>query len=652
MNYNIDNKGGNNQSSHPLRDIYPESTPDESQTPVPQHLLHDLDERGSLAYGKRADGTYSKRDKDRARILRFLAQHPEGTLHSHITSYVLKGLHPEKATWTTTEDSDHRFVNRFLRRLEDERPNLVENRKTAGSWHVSPTLALIDLIRQGITQTRKEQEWIYDRDFAKQILSSRGTLTDKNREHLESSFRRYVNRIENYRLLFDVYVDNGRSEEKRRMEKGYATRFNSEGRVKKQIARFNQALERAYAHADTACLVTLTSDPGTTDDDSRPDPRSLMELTENINLAFNRLNQFLKTDPSTKENTRRAYVPQYRTELKSEVTGRPRERLEYIKVLEFSESGLPHLHVLYFDPPTRDKDGGPWLIDKQELSDKWQDYGQGQIVDIYPLTKRDDLCLDGLKDLVPSADSDLDDKISATVDDLVTDTVSEFYRSEHLDGQHFNVLEGDSGFVDWYRFGDNSLEQTEIEAISRSHQIDMAGYDEILEHKTAGAYLGKYLSATFGELLNVSSKSSDSYETHEKTETWKLALYWATNRRFWSISRGIQNAIDRDESLDDQEKRVVRWCTKDTITRLADGVDHAEHLPDLDSDTAQSVISRTVSSPHIRFDFLGAYHYNDIPDIENTSTNITDVVPWNERESGVSLSSRGDRPPPAKDVWS
>ena len=644
---------------HPLSDLYPDLAGSKCETPaLPQGLLDDLDDdpRSIFAYGKQADGTFSERDRARARILRFLAQHPEGTPHVHITSYVLKGVHPERAEWPTTNDPDHRFVKRFLQSLEDERPHLVENHKTGGAWVVTPTLPLIDLITQGISQTHGSEKWLYDREFAKSLLRTRSELSDKNRNHLEQSFRKYVNRVDEYQLLFDVFIDNGRSSQKRRMKKGYKTRFNSKGRINKTIARFNQALEASFESADCACLATLTSDPGTTDDPSRPNPRSLLELTNSINPAFNRLNQYLKSDPSTKDNTRERHVVDYRTEISDQVTGRPRERLEYIKVLEFAESGLPHLHVLFFDPPRREKDGCPWLIDKQELSDKWQDYGQGQIVDVYPLTKRRDLNPRSVSNIVPETETDLRDHaepVAESIDKLVSDTVAHNYRQTELNGQYFNTVDGPSGrsgFVCWYRYGNNDLEESHVEALSRSHRIDMEGKDENPYHKTAGAYLGKYLSATFGSLLDVAD-TEHQMQTSDKAPAWKLACYWASNRHFWSLSEELRKSIDRSDDLDDEAQRAVDWAAEDTVARLLPDYTDRDDLPELDPEKVRKRLSHTLRQPYVRIDFLGAYHYLDIPATDTTSMNIDDSIPWNERESNIELACRGDRPPPTVDVW-
>jgi hypothetical protein len=69
-----------------------------------------------------------------------------------------------------------------------------------------------------------------------------------------------------------------------------------------------------------------------------------------------------------------------------------------------------------------------------------------------------------------------------------------------------------------------------------------------MTESTAGAYLGRYLSATFGPLLDA-TESFEEYEDDreafsDKAATWKLALYWATNRRFWSCSESITHGLD------------------------------------------------------------------------------------------------------------
>jgi hypothetical protein len=484
---------------------------------------------------------------------------------------------------------------------------------------VSPTLELLDLISEGITETTtSDDSLVYDLDFLLNILRTTNDLSDGHRDLAESALSRYINRVNSYRLLFNVTADNGFRSGDRMMTKNYKTRFNDRGRISKMFARYNQALETMVSEADNAVLVTLTSDPGTTDDPDRPDPRSLLELTDSINPNFHRLTQYFKSDPATKSDTRDPGVVSYRTELADEVTGRPRKKLDYIKALEFTERGLPHLHILFFDVPTRrdggDLDGMPWLIDKQELVDKWSDYGQGQIVDVYPLVKRDDL------------------------DDLDTQFAK------------------DSGFVCWYRYGEHGLSQERAEQLSRSHRIDMAGDADNPMQKTAGQYLGKYLSMTFAALLEESGHNLEEFDDSysDKISAWKLALYWATGKQFWSISRRLEEKIDRNDQLDDDLLRAVRWASKHDVQIACEKLGVASFVPDdLDGQRNRSAVSQLVSSPYVNIDYLGAYHYSEIPayiDLSNRAS-LEPVEKAAVDPDEPLLLSRGDRPPPLADVW-
>lgn len=51
-----------------------------------------------------------------------------------------------------------------------------------------------------------------------------------------------------------------------------------------------------------------------------------------------------------------------------------KHELQYVMVPEFTKSNIIHLHVVFL--------GIDYLIDQQELSEKWMKYGQGKIVDV------------------------------------------------------------------------------------------------------------------------------------------------------------------------------------------------------------------------------------------------------------------------------
>ncbi len=556
---------------------------DRCNTPVLADLL---EERDLLGHGQLLDGTLTERDEDRVRVAKFIAAHPEGTPLSHVVSYAVKGVSPETCERVEGSDPDYQFAYRFVDDLVAPEDPYVRKSESAGVLMVTPTLRLLDLITEGITQTANEEGIKYDREFLRHYLSKVDSVDDDLRELLKDGFTSYLNRIKDYKLLFDVhFVDRRGCESTKRMTKDYKTRFNDQGRVSKQFARFNDALEYGYENAENAVLVTLTTDPKRQD--------SLLDGIDSINENFNRLLSYFDSDPSTKDNTRRSAVPGWRHDLDSEVTGRPRDRPDYIKALEFTEKGYPHLHVLFFDVPTRDEDGMPWLCDKPEVAAKWADYGQGEIVDVYPLTYRDDL------------------------DELEPE------------------FQSDEGFVDWYRFGDHDHGEDWVRNRTRSHELIEFGDEGHEKESTAGAYLGKYLSATFGSLLDATESFEQGDEDREtyadKAATWKLALYWATNRRFWSCSQSITEGIDPNDHLQDPDVReAVRWCSLDSV-QAASGTEIRDSLARRqwdDIDNLAAAVERAISDveqPQVRstlpdkitfrsvVNYLGAYAYWDLP---------------------------------------
>jgi hypothetical protein len=372
-------------------------------------------------------------------------------------------------------------------------------------------------------------------------------------------------------------------------------------------------------------LVTLTTDPKR--------QASLLDGIDTINENFNRLLSYFDSDPTTKADTRDPAVPGWRPGIAEDLTGRPRERPDYIKALEFTEKGYPHLHVLFFDVPERESDGLPWLCDKPEIAAKWADYGQGEIVDVYPLMYRDDL------------------------DDLEPE------------------FQSDEGFVDWYRFGDHDHDEDWVRERTRSHELIEFGDDGHDMESTAGAYLGKYLSATFGSLLDATESfegGDDDRESYaDKAATWKLALYWATNRRFWSCSEAITKGIDpNDHTQDPDVHEAVRWCSLDSVQQASEGEirDALARRQWNDLDDLDAAIERAISEveqPQVRstlpegttfqciVDYIGAYAYWDLPSDElgDGQQDFEAVEDCVDGDDDVPIVDR-EKDPPIVDVWS
>jgi hypothetical protein len=595
---------------------------DRCNTPVLADLL---DERDLLGHGPLIDDSLTERDTDRCRIAKFIASKPEGTPLTHIVSYTLKGVSNDRAERVDGSDPDYQFAYRFVDELANREEPYVQKWESSGVLMVSPTLRLLDLITEGITQTATTDGLTYDREYLRNYLARVDSVDDTLRELLVDGFTSYLDRIEDYQLLFDVhFADRRGGESTKQITKDYKTRFNDHGRISKQFARFNDALEYGYDNAENAVLVTLTTDPKQQD--------SLLDGIDSINENFNRLLSYFDSDPSTKGDTRDEGTATWRPALDDDVTGRPRDRPDYIKALEFTEKGYPHLHVLFFDVPTRESDGMPWLCDKAEIAAKWSDYGQGRIVDAYPLVYRDDL-------------DDLD---------------PEFTDSE--------------GFVDWYRFGDHGHCEDWVRERTRSHELIEFGDDTEAKESTAGAYLGKYLSATFGALLEETDSfavSDDDRETYaDKAATWKLALYWATNRRFWSCSETITRGIEpNDHTQDPAVREAVRFCSLDSVkaaceTTLCDEL--ARRQWD-DLDNLEAAIERAISEterPGVRatlpeestylcsINYIGAYAYWDLPSnaVDDGYRDLEDVEDSAVTEDSLPAIDRENDPPIAS-VW-
>lgn len=661
-----------------LESVYDSPSPGvESKTPT---YIDRLAQAGLLAHRPLNDQPQGleitdlrPRNQDRVRMLKRIAHAPSGLPIKTIVSEVVKGQPVGQCPRFDGSDKDYQFAYDVLTDYTDallpeyDLP-LIRSRTENGTKIFAPRTPLLDLISQGVTQTPSTADDIlFDREFVKNILQHQQSLTDNQKQHIEKSLESYVSRIDDYALLFDVvcFDSDSHGSQTRTFTKPYKTRFNDQGRIAKAYTLFNQALRDQLEHAENAVLVTLTTDPGTFDDPTRPNPRPLQETIESINPNFNRLNSWLKGFPKHADDTREEGVPSWKPELdpgeyhyhtgqptggppKGPVTSRPGEKLDYIKVLEYTEKGYPHLHVLFFDVPTRKKDGMPWLVDKAELQSKWKQYGQGQVVDLYPLVKRDDLDelpADFGTELVPDGDGGVIEK------------------------------EKTEGFVDWYRYGDHDYSNEWIERQQRSHdQINFSDdNDDDAEaplETTAGAYLGKYLSATFGALLDTSESLETNPETHEdKAATWKLGLYWATQRRFWSMSTRLRNRIKPNENLRESPEAAdsVRWATKDTIKRLtrSEALDHyartssdledIEHLSDIA--TAASITPNVESTLPETTDFgtiinyRGAYAIWDLPTESLTAPTLDDTTESFGYANNLPEPPDLDRPPPITTVF-
>jgi hypothetical protein len=380
--------------------------------------------------------------------------------------------------------ANYKFVKRYI----EANPDFFEVRDPeSGVQEVYAKKRTIDLILDGITQKSGGTVSGFNRSNAQNLISKYTELTDPGRRILAEELSSYVERIDNYRLWFEAeYLDtraSGPDSEIFRIP--YATRFNSEKRTAKSFAQFNQGLEYARQNYDNAVFMTLTSDPKKHD--------SIADMADSISKNWNRLRSWMKYD--------------------SQDPNRPNQSFEYIKTLEFSKKGYPHLHVLAFGVESRG--GKPYLISKNMLSNKWDSLGQGSIVDLQPLVYESDL------------------------------------------GDGYEVEEG---FIAY------SEAESEKSTVSGGSEDDSE-----IQLQTVGQYLGKYMSKTLGAIDKIPTWSSDSSadsgseedsDSIELSEVAKIGLYFATQKKIFTKSQEIQEHISsysEDEETDDSDAETAKF---------------------------------------------------------------------------------------------
>ena len=170
------------------------------------------------------------------------------------------------------------------------------------------------------------------RNQAERIIMDNIFLKEDEYDELADLFNGYLYAIDNKTIIL-----RHREDQNRFMLIGYTTRFNSHRRRKKLLARYDHAWTYATHHYKNGVFLTLTTDPSQFS--------SIYEATMAISWAWNSFMSWLQKK-----------------------LGR---RPPYIKVLEFTKKGLPHLHVVFFDVG--------YLADHEEITEEWNRLGQGII---------------------------------------------------------------------------------------------------------------------------------------------------------------------------------------------------------------------------------------------------------------------------------
>ena len=308
-----------------------------------------------------------RRAGDKARLFRYVRHAPEGTPLSKIVADVFGGD-------GDAGDADYQLARRFFARHSEffkidrrgglawieprlglyERLNLrlpYVERKTSGRRRGDGETGSVDVgdgVERGDAGGAGDGDGqMYAKDRVRQYLSHYLRVeSDAVRRGLLSQFTTDVEGTADKWQVFERVRGSGDDY----LCLPYRTRYNDAGRATEIREGFETALRLASRRHNGAVVLTLTTDPKAHD--------GLTDAIQSLSDNKARLMSWLSTE----------YQLGYRP--------------ENLSVLEFSESGLPHYHVVLF--------GVSWAVSQSQLAAKWRDLGQGSVVDIRSATNTHD----------------------------------------------------------------------------------------------------------------------------------------------------------------------------------------------------------------------------------------------------------------------
>lgn len=206
-------------------------------------------------------------------------------------------------------------------------------------------------------------------------------------------------------------------------------------------------------------------------------------------------------------------------------------------------------------------------------------------------------------------------------------------KSNHVGLPHLHVCVFGVPYVDhgWLK----SYWSTRQGEIVHIHGMNKRGSDSwvmqtgVHKGKSAAGYLGKYLSKAFESIgdgpdeLFAELNSWEEGGSWASSELWKLALYWATGRQFWSCSHDLKDDRADPDRLEDVpglgEKKLDRLADAGIRTlsdvRLADRADLVaiESISENFVDDLLEIVGEPSEFDLYSFDFVGAAKWSEIP---------------------------------------
>lgn len=246
-----------------------------------------------------------------------------------------------------SDGSDAMIARRFF----ENHPELFQTEKIDGLQWVEPRPAAFNLIssrhpakpqdgdgERDVTQSKQSQS---PKEVAKDVLADRNTVeSDDVRALLLHSMATRREQTEDSVIILEHQFDDDRY-----MAIPQETRFNSSRRINSE--KYQTAWETAAKKYNKGVVVTLTTNPN--------QQSSMLSSIESLYKDIQRLRAWLSNDPKN---------------------GPPRlgRRVPTLVVPEFTDSGLAHVHIVFFDTV--------WVAHGDELSRYWsENRNRGQVVD-------------------------------------------------------------------------------------------------------------------------------------------------------------------------------------------------------------------------------------------------------------------------------